>query len=198
MLQSVIQYTLIIVLQLGFYYHANFKSIALSHSNVSALKPALVFEETPVLSPQDIIFEVKHSKSPNVVVYQANRTLKNMLDPEKPIDVYWLMNTKGKKTENITIIEWRLAFGYKLIPIIKGKKYKIALNAIKDREITICQEESGKVDAYMMINGVYSKLSGVFIDFEYSFYLPKVNFVEFTGYAVSNNKKYIERISADS
>ena len=123
--------------------------------------------ENPVVSPQNIIFEVKHSKTPNVVVYQANKTLGNLLNPNKPVDVFWLMNSKGKKVETLTSIEWRMAYGYKLKTIISGKKYTITLNAIKNKVITIFQNEKGKVEAFMDINGKYSRLLSVFIDFEY-------------------------------
>jgi len=186
----------ILCLQLGFYFDANFKSVAASGFYNDDVLVSSVKEDNPVLSPQDIIFQVKHSKSPNVVVYQANKTLQKILDPQKPIDVYWLMNTKGKKTENLTMLEWRMAFGYKLLTVIKGKKYKIQLNAIKDKEITIVLNETGKAEAFMTIGGVYTKLSGVYIDFEYSFYLPQVNYVEFTGVALTSNKKCTERINS--
>ncbi len=198
MFQKIICISFLIVLQMGFYYHANFKTIALGKNNSEISNVEIAKSNIPVLSPQDIIFEVRHSKSPNVVVYQANRTFQKSLDPEKPIDVYWLLNNKGKKTETLTLIEWRMAFGYKLLPIIKGKKYKIMLNAIKDREITISENESGKVEAYMSINGIFSKLTGVFIDFEYSFYLPKVNYVEFLGYDLKTKKRSSERIYSEA
>jgi hypothetical protein len=194
MINIFFKFSLIAILQLGFYFSANFKSVASSVLSTDLYSISGHEADNPVLSPQDIIFQVKHSQSPNVVVYQANKTLQKILNPEKPIDVYWLMNTKGKKLETLTTIEWRMAFGYRLLPIVKGKKYKIQLNAIKNKEITILQDDLGKVEAFMTINGVYAKLNGVFIDFEYSFYLPQVNYVEFTGTAITTNKKCTERI----
>jgi hypothetical protein len=152
--------------------------------------------ENPVISPQNIIFEVKHSKTPNVVVYQANKNIKNVLNPDKPVDVFWLMNSKGKKVETLTSIEWRMAYGYKLKTIVSGKKYTITLNAIKNKVITIIQNETGKVDAFMNINNNYSKLICVYIDFEYTFYLPSVNFVEFIGKDVNSNKIIAEKVSS--
>jgi len=153
--------------------------------------------DNPVVSPKDILFLVKHNQSPNVVVYQANKTNLNNLDDKKPIDVFWLMNTKGKITENITMIEWKLAFGFKLIPLIRGKKYKISLNAIKDKDITIVQDQQGKVEGFMTLNGHFSKVKEVFIQFEHSFYIPDVKYVQITGNDLSTGKLIVERISAD-
>jgi hypothetical protein len=196
MVFSISRIALFIVLQLGFYNYSNLlNSVTKAYSGNLSEKNALS-DENPVISPQNIIFEVKHSKTTNVVVYQANKTISNFLNPEKPIDVFWLLNTRGKKVETLTTIEWRMAYGYKLKTIIAGKKYTITLNAIDSKVITIEQNETGKVDAFMIINGIYSKLSGVFIDYEYSFYLPNVKYIEFTGHAVSSNKVVVERVSA--
>ncbi len=153
--------------------------------------------ENPVVSPQNIVFIVKHSQSPNVVVYQANINLQKNLDDKKPINVYWLMNTKGKTTEELTMIEWKLAFGFKLIPMVKGKKYKILLNAIKNKYITIIQDEIGKVEGFMTLNGHYTKLVNVFIEFEHSFYIPDVKYVDLSGNDIITGKLITERITAD-
>jgi len=170
----------------------------ISKKNLSLnLNHSLTFSgDNPVITPQNIIFEVKHSKTPNIVVYQANKTVSNLLNPEKPADVFWLMNSKGKKVETLTSLEWRMAYGYKLKTIISGKKYTITLNAIKNKVITIVQSEKGKVEAFMDINGKYSRLISVFIDFEYSFYLPSVNFVEFIGKDVNSSEIIAERVSS--
>jgi len=154
-----------------------------------------VLGENPIMTPQNVIFEVKHNKSTNVVVYQANKTSGNLLNTTKPIDVFWLMRTKGNKIESLNTLEWRLAFGYKSKTVINGKKYTITLNALENKVITICQNETGKVEAFMTINGVYSKLTGVFFNFEYSFYLPDVKYVEFSGTAIDSNKVLVERIN---
>lgn len=198
MFSLVFRITLLISLQFGFYFNANFRTIASGNLSQDVGVDDSFSTDNHILSPQDVIFEVRHSKSPNVVVYQANKTISKLLNPEKPLEVYWLMNTKGKKTEALTTLEWKLAFGYKLMSLVKGKKYKISLNAIKDKEIVISLDENGKAEAFMQINRNYSKLNGVYIDFEYSFYLPKVKYVEFTGNSTSTGKKCTERIYAQS
>jgi len=154
-------------------------------------------DDNPVVSPQNILFVVKHSQSTNVVVYQANRTLQKCLDDKKPVDVFWLMNTKGKTTENLTAIEWKLAFGFKITQLVKGKKYKITLNAIKNKEIIIEQDNDGKVVSFMTLNGQYSKLKDVFIKFEHTFGFPDVKYVELSGYSVKNDKLTAERVWSD-
>ena len=192
----ILRITVLLLLQLEWFNLSDFQNLSFRNNKTKSFTVNNHLSDNPVISPQNIIFEVKHSKSPNVVVYQANKTLKNLLDVEKPIDVFWLMITKGKKVETLTSIEWRMAFGYKLKTVIAGKKYTITLNAIKDKTITIVQNENGKVEAYMNINGVYSRLTSVYIDFEYSFYIPDVKYVDFIGRSVNSNSVTVERVSS--
>ena len=196
MVLSLFRFVFLFVLQFGLYNYSNLVNFTPKNLSKNPIEKLSITEDNPVMSPQNVIFEVKHSKGPNVVVYQANKTIKNLLNTEKPIDVFWLMNTKGKKVESLTSIEWRMAFGYKLKTIISGKKYTLTLNAIENKVITISQNEAGQVEAFMIINGVNSKLSSVFIDFEYSFCLPNVKYVQFIGRAVNSNKVMLEKVAA--
>ncbi|MDF1547600.1 MAG: DUF4833 domain-containing protein [Bacteroidales bacterium] len=193
MIKSIVIGILVLFFQAGFYtYAGEFVSNILNQSQ----SLGMVTNNHPVVSQKDVLFIVKHCKSPNIVVYQANRTSQKDLDPEKPVDVYWLMNTKGKKTESLTYIEWKMAFGFKLNTLVKGKKYTISLNAVKDKEITISQNTSGEFEGFIKINGVFSKLKDVFVNFEYSFGLPDVKYVDFTGFDLKSGKLITERIWA--
>jgi hypothetical protein len=185
-------------LQLGFYNYSNLVKLNTSDVDSRSNRNELSAVGAPSMNPNNVIFEIKHSKSPNVVIYQANKSGKQLFDHQKPVDVFWLMNTKGKKIETLTTLEWKLAFGFKLIPMEKGKKYTLNLHAIKNKHISISLDESGKAEAFLLINGVFSRLTGVYIDFEYSFYLPKVQYVELTGEAVGSNKKCVERVFSES
>lgn len=144
---------------------------------------------------EDVLFVVKHCKSPNVVVYKANKTKEKVLNPDKPIDVYWLMNTDNKRKEPVTFIEWKMAFGFKLRTLQKGKQYKLNLNAIKNKEILIAQNEEGAVKGYMKLNGVLTQLKEVYIDFEYTMFMPDVKFVDFKGADLKTGKIIQERFN---
>ena len=187
---------IVLILQTGFYIKAG-NQIVFSQYNSFIEHPGFDKLGEPVLTSKDVLFVVKHSKSPNLVVYEAKRTAKKELDPQKPVDVYWLMKTKGAKTEALTLIEWKLAFGFKLETILKGKKYKITLNAIKDQSIYITQDELGNVEGFMKLNDVMTKLKEVFIKFEHSFFLPDVKYVDFKGVDLFSGKTITQRFSQD-
>jgi hypothetical protein len=192
---------LITVITLLYFQFSIYYQFKLNSNGKSELKPNLVLNslhsDNPIVSQQDILFLVKHNQSPNVVVYQANRLDKQNLNYEKPVDVFWLMNTKGKTTENLTMVEWKLAFGFKIVTILKGKKYKISLNAIEGRDIIIVQNKDGNVECFMNLNGKNCKLKSVFIEFEHTFYIPDVKYIDLNGNETINNKLVTERIYAD-
>jgi hypothetical protein len=181
---------LIIIIQTGFYFQTGFDSDIRSSKSINTLKNY----DNPVVSPQDVLFLVKHSQSPNVVVYQANRTSQKNLDDKNPIDVFWLMNSKGKKTESLTMLEWKFAYGFKIISLVKGKKYKITLNAIKNKDITIIEDQNGKVEGFMTLNGHFCKLKDVFIKYEPTFYFPDVKYLDLTGNDTVTGKSITERV----
>jgi len=196
MIKTIATGVLVMLLQTGFYIHAgNLANVSTNESISESFESS--HSNNPVVSQKDILFVVKHCKSPNVVVYQANRTADRELNPEKPVDVYWLMNTKGKTTEALTFIEWKMAFGFKLNTIVKGKKYKISLNAVKNKTITISQNQYGEFEGFILINDKLSKLKDVFVNFEYSFALPDVKYVDFSGYDLATGKLITERILAE-
>lgn len=196
MIKTIATGVLVLLLQTGFYIHAgNLANVSTDETISGGFESAT--DKNPVVSQKDILFVVKHCKSPNIVVYQANRTTSSELNPEKPVDVYWLMNTKGKTTEALTYIEWKMAFGFKLNTIVKGKKYKISLNAVKNKIITISQNQYGEFEGFILINGVLAKLKDVFVNFEYSFALPDVKYVDFSGYDLTNGKLITERILSE-
>ena len=154
-------------------------------------KPRL--NRKPVSIAKNHMFIVSHNKSPNVVVYQANINVDGYLDTKKPIDVFWLFN-KGEITEELNLLEWKLAFGFKLTTIIKGKKYKIKLNAFKNKIITVVKEKNNRVKSYISINGKTTLLKKVFFNYENSYYLPQVKYLIFKGIDIKSGKYITEKL----
>ncbi len=141
----------------------------------------------------NILFVVRHNKSPNYVVYQANIKADKKLNNKKPVDVYWFMKTEGETTQELTIIEWKLAYGFKLDVIKKSEEYKIKLNAIKEKRIIVKRNSKGAFVSSMLINGKMAKLRDVFINFETIFSFPSVQYLDFRGIDMVTGKYVTER-----
>ncbi|MEN8120644.1 MAG: DUF4833 domain-containing protein [Bacteroidota bacterium] len=145
----------------------------------------------------NILFVVRHNKSPNYVVYKANIATDKKLNNKKPVDVFWFMKTKGETTEELTIIEWKLAFGFKLDVIKKSEEYKIKLNAIKEKRIIVKKNSKGVFICSMLINGKMAKLRDVFINYETTFSFPTVKYLDFRGIDIITGKFITERYFPD-
>ena len=145
----------------------------------------------------NILFVVRHNKSPNYVVYQANIVADKKLNYKKPVDVFWFMKTKGETTEELTIIEWKLAYGFKLDVIKKSEEYIIKLNAIKEKRINVKKNSNGVFICSMLINGKMAKLGDVFINYETTFSFPSVQYLDFRGFDILTGKYVTERYFPD-
>ncbi len=139
------------------------------------------------------LFVVRHNKSPNYVVYQANLAANKKLNAENPVDVFWFMQTKGEITEKVTFIEWKLAYGFELDEIKKSEEYKLKLHAIEEKVIIVKKNLKGIFNSYMIINGVKAKLNDVFINFESTFGFPSVKYLDFKGTDIQTGKYIAER-----
>ncbi len=142
---------------------------------------------------KDVLFIISHSKSPNIVVYKANFVSHNLIDTQKPFDVFWLMKSKGNKIEDITYIEKKTAFGFTVEKIEENKRYRIRVKALEEKQIDIIKNQSGKFESFITINNTRIKLENIFVDFEYTFYGPKVKYLDFKGRNPLNGEKIVRR-----
>jgi len=148
------------------------------------------FKEKPAINT---LFVVRHNKSPNYVVYQANIEANKKLNIKNPVDVYWFMKTKGETIEKVTIIEWKLAYGFELDEVKRSEEYKLNLHAIEEKTILVKKNSVGKFTSYMTINGEKAKLKVVFINFETTFGFPSVKYLDFRGTNIHTGKFVTER-----
>lgn len=149
--------------------------------------------DSPKERMTNILFVVRHNKSPNYVVYKVNLETHNKLNPAEPLEVFWFLKNKGEIIEDLTFIEWKLAYGFKLDEVKKSEEYKMELNAISEKEITVRKNARNKYLAYMLINGKMAKLKDVFFHYETTFGLPSVQYIDFKGLDTNTGLQVTER-----
>ncbi len=146
---------------------------------------------------KNVLFTISHNKSPNIVIYKANCENNNMINTKNPFDVFWLMKTKGNKVENITFIEKKTAFGFKVEQITYNQKYRIRLNALEEKYIDIVRNNSGKFDCFINIENTLIKLNNIFVKFEYGLLGPDIEYLDFKGVNAKTGQKIIKRKQID-
>lgn len=140
------------------------------------------------------LFYLQRSKDANTVVYQANFLTNQKLSPQKPVDVYWLRYAEQGQRQELSDIQWKLAYGYEHRPSDKPDTYELRLNAYPQRPLQLVYRQ-GKPVAMMVINGQNACLQKIFVQLATSFRLmPKVAYVELYGVDPANGRAVYERI----
>ena len=159
--------------------------------------PTQAFRESlpaPAVSPNQL-FYLQRSKDANVVIYEANVTTGKTLDPAKPIQVYWMRYAEQGQREELSPIQWRMAFGYSHKPSSSdADAYDIRLNAFGKRPLHITNQH-GKPVATIRINGQWACLRNIFVQVDPRAHLiPHVQYIDLYGSSIETGQPVYERI----
>ncbi len=125
------------------------------------------------------LFTVERNLNANIVVYAAVRGADGLLDPKKPVRVYWLMNAEDGRELGLNFFERIRAFGVDVTGAKDQGTYALRLKAFPGRSVILrergrCAEVVTEIDGRSAILGhVYvSATKGIF---------PSVRFVDIFG-----------------
>jgi intergrase/recombinase len=151
-----------------------------------------ISEGRPFCNKRDPLFKVERSKNANFVRYDACLLQDGNLSGSNPVDVYWVLG-RGEK-EELNAIEKEYAYGIDSRKKLGENKFRIVINALKDREI-IVEELNADYKAFVRIKGKRSILEKVYVKSEErSLGFPKVNYVDLFGRSLQTNQPVRERI----
>ena len=141
-------------------------------------------------SPAGRLFHIERSKNKNIVCYDVQ--LKGTtLNIDKPLDNYWLRNETDGSREDLSFIEKKMAYGYKVVS--KGNnEANVKLTAYDKQSIRICQR-NGKWVGLVKINGEECQLTKIYVQANPKNSL-KVLYIELTGTSTANGKVVTQRI----
>jgi hypothetical protein len=141
------------------------------------------------------LFYIARSTNANVVMYEANLGPDRQLDPEKPVNVYWIRYAEQGQKERLSSVQWHLAYGYKHRQP-QPEAFDVYLNAFKKRPVRVVMRD-GRPMAYTQINGRVAHLRKVFVQVDPdSGLMPRVQYMELFGTDTSTDKMVSERIVA--
>ncbi len=139
------------------------------------------------------LFFLQRSSNSNTVVYDANLTRDGKLDPERPVEVYWLRyNTTGEKRA-LNFIERHLAYGVNSRPADDDEEaFLVSLVAFKERRLRVVLDGEGGVRATTTIAGRPAELRRLFIEVVDGLF-PTVVHVDIFGEDVATGEVLYER-----
>lgn len=154
--------------------------------------PKTNFPEPPTSANR--LFYIQRSNNANTVIYDANLIADKKLNLQKPIDVYWIRYAEKGQKEDLSNLQWQLAYGYKTHTANPtSNTVEITLNAFKNRPITLDYHQ-GKLAAFTQIKGCRASLQKVFVQLASTALIPKVAYIELFGFDSAKNQAVYERI----
>ena len=140
------------------------------------------------------LFYIERSKNKNRVYYDANFNENASINPEKPIDVYWLNleENYGKRGE-LSYIQEKMAYGYKSEKIT-DRCYQIKLKAFDKRAISLLIDNKGKAKTQMKINGKLANLNHLFIKATDKGIATSVEYIEIFGTDIYSKTEVYEKV----
>ena len=140
------------------------------------------------------LFYIQHSNNHNTYVYDAN--LKNgKIDPDKPIEEYRIVYTKGGEKKPLTELQKHLAYGLIVTPI-SSNLYELHLAASKKLKFYLNLNSQQKPVLYTTVNDRKMYIDRMFIDLKDGSkgLNTKVEDVLFEGRDYQTGKKVTEKV----
>jgi phosphatidylglycerophosphate synthase len=140
-------------------------------------------------------FYVQRTPNTNTIMYELN--LKGgQLNEDNPVHVYWIRYAEGGKTQELSYIQRKFAYGLKTTKI-GDEKYKLLFAAYDKIPFYLMKSTSGIFHTYVELDGKMVVLKRLYIRIDPggTFWAPNVKYVEFKGTEVASGKEVIKRIN---
>ena len=138
------------------------------------------------------LFIIGRNKNANVVHYDAQLTADGKLDPKGPVIAYWVMLAQDGKRTNLSWVEKKMAYGFKVKPDPSVNGYQMTIVAATQRSIAVKQVGSA-VRAEVVIDGRPAILEKMYIDASGGL-RPTVHYLELYGKDVQTGEKRFEKV----
>lgn len=139
------------------------------------------------------LFRIARNKNANEVVYRARQTELGTLDPEEPVEAYWLMLAEDGRREGMNVIESMTVYGFSTEPAEKGTGFRVTLKARKDRPLRVTVRHGCPV-ALVRIGRAVGVLRRIFVHVTGAALNPTVDYVELFGVDPKTGRGLYEKI----
>jgi hypothetical protein len=160
-----------------------------------SLDPFTIPDTFPVPKGNPLqLFYLQRTANINTIVCDVNLNAKGVPNPEKPINVYWIVYTEGSAKKELNYIQRNFAYGIDTKAIGNGV-YQLNFVSYKKRLFYLKWHAAGnRYQVFAPINNKEAILQRIFIKVEGgSFWVPNIIYVEFRGTDPITGNEVIER-----
>lgn len=159
--------------------------------------PAIAQEGYPIpQKTKNLLFYIQRNHNKNTVIYDLNMLSNGKINPDKPVNSYWIRYEEGGVKKELSYLQLR-AYGIESKLVDKAKaSYILHLNSFDKKDIYLLKAgKSYTYKAYININGELSELTKLYIQVENNaFGFPiLVQYVDITGVDLKTGEIITER-----
>ncbi len=154
------------------------------------------FDTINKLYPHDALFVVERNQNTNTVVYRANLRSNGSVDPARPVVAEWVMFEKsrdGSVRDELTTMEQKLAFGFKLTPLGNGQ-YNMLVHALPSKPLRLFFDPHGRMRVGVQMASGPAILHRIFIHVNKSKRLSIPSVEKAVAYGVSMSGKPVRQV----
>ncbi len=157
-------------------------------------KSKLYYKESNFKSNKNnqTLFVIERNINTNTIYYDANLLASGKLNPNNPIDEYYIHYATDNKRAELSMIERKMVYGYSFEKN-ENNNYFVKLKAYKERFILLHQDINNKVYAMMKINGKEAYLKKIYVFAKPNLY-TSVIYIELNGEDVKTKAPVYEKI----
>lgn len=139
------------------------------------------------------LFVIERSSNKNQVHYDANLSPDGQIDPNQPIQAYWVMAAQDGRREELTTLERARAYGFNVEPESGSHSFRLTLVAQKQRPIHV-YSEGGTVRAETTIAGHRAYLTCIYANTHKVLAVPTVKSIDWFGVDVNTSEVVHETV----
>lgn len=143
---------------------------------------------------QQPLFTIERSTNANVVHYDVHLAPNGEIDPERPIEAYWVMAASDGHRQELNALERSRAYGFTIEPGGDSHSLQIALVAQRRRPIRVYRE-GNSVRAETEIAGHRAYLTRIYVHAGKVLALPKVKSIELYGIDAATGQELHETVT---
>lgn len=139
------------------------------------------------------LFKIERNTNANVVQYDAQLAPDGALNAKEPIVAYWIMLAEDGRKEDLSLVEAKLAYGFKAWSEAPGQGVLVQLVAYSERKLRVYRA-NGSYRAEIPIDGHPAFLERIYVKSVDAAVLPKVEYLELYGRDTGTGANLYEKI----
>jgi len=144
---------------------------------------------------QHELFYLQRDPNTNTIIYELNLKEDGKVDPEKPVNIYWMRYADKGQKEDLSYVQRKFAYGLQT-KALGNDEYELRFVSHKKLPLYLKRSPADKkYHVYIDANDKKIMLDRVFVRIEGgSYWLPNVKYVELKGLNAKTQAPVVERM----